>query len=200
MKTGVITNCFKRPLEESLELAGQMGFDGVQIYATRGEFSPATLTTGRKSEIRRLLERHHLEISALCGDMGGHGFAIARDNPERIEQTKRIVDLAGEFDALVVTTHIGVIPEDKSEPQYATMLSALRQCGAYAAERGVTLAIETGPEKIRTLLAFLSDIEAGVGVNLDPANLVMVTDEDPVEAVKLLKEYIVHTHAKAASC
>ncbi|HOB20232.1 MAG TPA: sugar phosphate isomerase/epimerase, partial [Candidatus Atribacteria bacterium] len=29
-----------------------------------------------------------------------------------------------------------------------------------------------------------------------PANLVMVTDDDPVEAVKILKDYIVHTHAK----
>jgi len=33
-------------------------------------------------------------------------------------------------------------------------------------------------------------------VNLDPANLVMVTDDDPVEAVYTLKDYIVHTHAK----
>ena len=36
----------------------------------------------------------------------------------------------------------------------------------------------------------------GVGVNLDPANLVMVTGDDPVKAVHNLKKYIVHTHAK----
>jgi sugar phosphate isomerase/epimerase len=36
----------------------------------------------------------------------------------------------------------------------------------------------------------------GVGVNLDPANLVMVTGDDPVQAVHNLKDYIVHTHAK----
>ena len=35
-----------------------------------------------------------------------------------------------------------------------------------------------------------------MGVNLDPANFVMVTGQDPVEAVKLLGEYIVHTHVK----
>ncbi|MBR3789099.1 MAG: sugar phosphate isomerase/epimerase, partial [Clostridia bacterium] len=36
----------------------------------------------------------------------------------------------------------------------------------------------------------------GVGVNLDPANLVMVTGDDPVKAVYNLQKYIVHTHAK----
>ncbi|MCL2513056.1 MAG: sugar phosphate isomerase/epimerase, partial [Oscillospiraceae bacterium] len=36
----------------------------------------------------------------------------------------------------------------------------------------------------------------GVSVNLDPANLVMVTGDDPVQAVYTLKDYIVHTHAK----
>ena len=39
-------------------------------------------------------------------------------------------------------------------------------------------------------------LSRGVAVNLDPANLVMVTDDDPVEAVYTLKDYIVHTHAK----
>ena len=60
----------------------------------------------------------------------------------------------------------------------------------------MTLAIETGPEKAKTLLAFIEDTKGGVGVNLDPANFTMVTGQDAVEAVYLLKDYIVHTHAK----
>jgi sugar phosphate isomerase/epimerase len=43
---------------------------------------------------------------------------------------------------------------------------------------------------------FLDDTTGGVGVNLDPANFVMVTGQDPVEAVELLGKYIVHTHVK----
>ena len=146
MKIGVITDCFKLPLNDSIKLAGQLGFSGIQIYATTGEFSPATLTAERKAEIKALLKENELAISALCGDMGGHGFEIAEDNPERIEKTKRIIDLAEEFGVKVITTHIGVIPSDKSEPRYAAMLDALNKCGAYAAEKGITLAIETGPE------------------------------------------------------
>ena len=128
--------------------------------------------------------------------MGGYGFEIEKDNAERVEKTKRIIDLAVEFGAKAVTTHIGVIPSDKTEPRYGVMLNALTAAGLYAKEKGVTLAIETGPEFAKTLLAFLKDTKGGVGVNLDPANFVMVTGQDPVQAVELLKDYIVHTHAK----
>lgn len=196
MKLGVITDCFKKPLEECIVLAAKNGFDGVQIYATSGEFSPETLTEEKKAEIKKLLKENNLEVSALCGDMGGYGFEIEKDNAERVEKTKRIIDLAVEFGAKAVTTHIGVIPSDKTEPRYSIMLNALTAAGLYAKEKGVTLAIETGPEFAKTLLAFLKDTKGGVGVNLDPANFVMVTGQDPVQAVELLKDYIVHTHAK----
>ena len=195
MKIGVITDCFKLPLEKSIVLASELGFDGVQIYATSGEFSPK-LSATELFAIKKRLDAAELEVSALCGDMGGFGFQIESDNPDRIEKTKRIIDLACEFDTSVVTTHIGVIPADVTHPRYSVMLDALSRCGEYAAKRGVTLAIETGPESARVLYDFVSSIEAGVGVNLDPANFVMVTGQDPVEAVEILGKYIVHTHAK----
>ncbi|MBO5480740.1 MAG: sugar phosphate isomerase/epimerase [Clostridia bacterium] len=196
MKIGVITDCFQKSHFEGIEKAAEMGLDGVQIYATTGAFSPETLTAEEKNAYKKLLKEKGLVVSALCGDMGGYGFEIEEDNAERIQKTNRIVDLAVEFGAKVVTTHIGVIPEDKTNPRYGVMLAALTECGLYAKSKGVTLAIETGPEKAKTLLAFLQDTKGGVGVNLDPANFTMVTGQDAVEAVYMLKDYIVHTHAK----
>lgn len=195
MKIGVIVDCLKCSLPDALAQVADMGLDGVQIYATNGEFSPE-LSAEKKEEYKALLARYGLAVSALCGDMGGYGFEIAADNPERIKKTCAIVDLAVEFGTSAVTTHIGVIPEDKNDPRYAAMLAALTECGLYAKEKGVTLAIETGPERAQTLLAFLKDTKGGVGVNLDPANFTMVTGQDAVEAVYLLRDYIVHTHAK----
>ena len=96
MKIGVITDCFKKNLEESLEIAKSLELSGVQVYATSGEFSPETLTETKKSEIKALLEKNGLVISALCGDMGGHGFEKAEEVPERIEKTKAIIDLGAE--------------------------------------------------------------------------------------------------------
>jgi sugar phosphate isomerase/epimerase len=196
MKIGVITDCFKKTHKEGIEIAGNLKLSGVQIYATTGEFSPETLSDEKKAEYKKLLSDNGLEVSALCGDMGGFGFEIAEDNPTRVEKTKKIIDLAKEFGAKVVTTHIGVIPDDKSDPQYKVMLDALTECGLYAKENGVTLAIETGPEKAKTLLSFIEDTKGGVGVNLDPANFTMVTGQDAVEAVYILRDHIVHTHAK----
>ena len=196
MKIGVITDCFKKDTKESIRLAGELGFDGVQIYATTGEFSPESLSASDIAEYKKLLADAGLVVSALCGDMGGHGFEIAKDNPERIEKTKKIIDLAAELGSHVVTTHIGVIPEDSKCEKYKAMLAALTECGNYAVTKGVTLAIETGPETAPTLYGFVLAAGEGVGVNLDPANFVMVTGQDPAEAVRLIGKKIVHTHLK----
>ena len=198
MKLGVISDCFKRSIEESIALAGKLGMDGIQIYAVSGEFCPDALLGNdeRIEYYKGLLKDNGLVISALCGDLGGHGFEIEADNPTRVEKTNRIVDLACKLDTKVVTTHIGVIPSDETSHKYGVMLDALRQCGEYAASKGVTLAIETGPETAVVLLGFVEKAGRGVGVNLDPANFVMVTGQDPTEAVYLLKDHIVHTHLK----
>ena len=67
----------------------------------------------------------------------------------------------------------------------------------YADSIGSHFAVETGPETAETLKGFLDSLHStGVAVNLDPANLVMVTGDDPVRAVYTLRDYIVHTHAK----
>ena len=198
MKLGVISDCFKRSIEESIALAGKLGMDGIQIYAVSGEFSADALLGNdeRIEYYKGLIKDNGLTVSALCGDLGGHGFEIEQDNPTRVEKTNRIVDLAAEFGASVVTTHIGVIPADETFHKYGVMLTALRQCGEYAASKGVTLAIETGPEVAPVLLEFVKKIGKGVGVNLDPANFVMVTGQDPTEAVYMLRDFIVHTHLK----
>ena len=195
MKLGVISDCFKRSIEESIALAGKLGMDGIQIYAVSGEFCPDALLAndGKIEYYKALLKENNLVVSALCGDLGGHGFEIESENPTRVEKTNRIVDLACKLDTKVVTTHI---PSDETSPKYRVMLDAIRQCGEYAAQRGVTLAIETGPETAPVLKGFVERAGKGVGVNLDPANFVMVTGQDPTEAVYLLRDHIVHTHLK----
>lgn len=196
MKIGVITDCLKLPVKEAIVKAAEMGVDGVQIYATTGAFCPSALTEADKATYKRLLAENGLKVSAFCADMGGYGFEIEADNADRVAKTKEIVDLAVEFGTDVITTHIGVIPDDRTDPRFDVMLKALTECGLYAKEKGVTLAIETGPEKAKTLLGFVEETKGGVGVNLDPANFTMVTGQDAVEAVYLLKDYIVHTHLK----
>ena len=114
-----------------------------------------------------------------------------------MEKSKRILDLAMEFETSIVTTHIGVVPADPKHPRYTVMQDACGELARYADTLNAHFAIETGPETSATLKGFLDGLHStGVAVNLDPANLVMVTGDDPVQAVYNLKDYIVHTHAK----
>lgn len=194
---GVIVDSFRKGLVESIEAAKAVGADGIQVYAVRRELKGDQMDAAAKRDFRALLEKLDLRLAALCGDLGGHGFMIAADNPQRVETSKLIVDLAVDLGTNIVTTHVGVIPEDNQDSTYKTILEACRELGEYAASRKVSFAIETGPESPETLRSFLDELATpGVGVNYDPANLVMVGGYDPVEGVRTLAPYIVHTHAK----
>jgi L-ribulose-5-phosphate 3-epimerase len=197
MKIGIISDSLRMEPCEGIAKAKELGADGVQIYAVDGEICPDSLDPQARSELKDYCCSLGLEISALCGDLGGHGFLRADDNITKIKKSHDIVDLAVDLNTDVVTTHIGVIPEDSNSESYGILLAACREIGNYALGKGVTFAIETGPEIATRLKAFLVHADTkGLGVNLDPANFVMVTGDDPVQAVYTLKDHIVHTHAK----
>ena len=193
---GIILDSFRKPILEALDLTAALGADGIQVYATRGEMAPENLVGEKRRDFLREVKARGLKISALCGDLG-QGFWRPERNPELIERSKRILDLAKELETDVVTTHIGVVPESPEHPRYKIMQDACGELAAYADSLNAHFAIETGPETSLTLKRFLDSLHStGVAVNLDPANLVMVTGDDPVQAVYNLKDYIVHTHAK----
>ncbi len=193
---GVILESFCLPTDEAILAAAKLGANGIQMYATSGSHAPENLSAKDRKELLKKVKDHGMIFSALCGDLG-IGFGNAERNPELIEKSKRILDLAKDLETDIVTTHIGVVPEDKSHPRYAIMQEACFALSEYAASIGSYFAVETGPERAIVLKDFLDTLSSGgVRVNLDPANLVMVTGDDPVNAVHILKDYIVHTHAK----
>lgn len=193
---GVITNSFRTGPRTAIKKAAEMGADGVQMYAAEGANAPENMTAQDRRELLEYIKSYGLKFSALCGDLG-MGFHNKELNPQLIERSKRILDLAKDLETDIVTTHIGVVPEDKSIERYAVMQEACYELAAYADSIGSHFAIETGPETSIVLKGFLDSLGSrGVAVNLDPANLVMVVGDDPVEAVHNLKDYIVHTHAK----
>nr|WP_285860812.1 MULTISPECIES: sugar phosphate isomerase/epimerase family protein [Paenibacillus] len=196
-KIGVIVDSFGIGVREGLKKAKEVGAEGVQIYAVSGEMDPDQLSPAQRKELRQYIADLGLEISALCGDLAGHGFQDAAANPAKIEKSKRILDLAMDLGTNVVTTHIGIVPEDRNGQIYTAMQEACEELGVYANSLNAYFAIETGPEPAAHLKSFLDTLSTrGVSVNFDPANMVMVTGDDPVEGVKTLKDYIVHTHVK----
>ena len=194
---GVLLDGFRTDVRTALGLAAKAGARGVQIYSTGGEMAPENLTGQKRRALLDLVKSHGLVISALCGDLGGGGFTKPEKNTEKITRSKLILDLAKDLETDVVTTHIGVVPGDPGHPRYKIMQEACGALAEYADSVEAHFAIETGPETSATLKGFLDSLGSrGVAVNLDPANLVMVTGDDPAGAVVTLKDYIVHTHAK----
>jgi L-ribulose-5-phosphate 3-epimerase len=196
-KIGVIVDSFRMGVRNGLIKAKEVGADGVQMYAVSGEMDPANLTPAARKEWKSFIESLGLEISALVGDLGGHGFQDREANAAKVEKSKRILDLAVELGTRVVTTHIGIVPQDANSAVYAAMQDACAELSSYATSMGAYFAIETGPETSAHLKRFLDGIGTkGMSVNFDPANMVMVTGDDPVQGVYTLRDYIVHTHAK----
>lgn len=196
-KIGIMADSLRLPFAESIKTCAQLGVDGVQLYAVSGEISPEQMSSIEITAKKQILQDYGLCVSALCGDFGGHGFTCHSENAWRIKASKRILDLALSFDCTVVTTHIGVIPNDIGCETYQVLQEACEILGDYAHERGGYFAIETGPESADTLKIFLDSLSSkGMAVNMDPANLVMVTGDNPVDATNLLAHSIVHTHAK----
>lgn len=180
----------------AIKKAAELGAQGIQMYSTTGENSPENLTGQKRRELLNLVKDNGLVFSAICGDLG-MGFTDKKKNPKLIEKSKIIMELAKELECDVVTTHIGVVPSDPNHDRFKIMQEACFELSRYADSLGSHFAIETGPETSLTLKNFLDSLNSkGVAVNLDPANLVMVTGDDPVQAVYNLKDYIVHTHAK----
>ena len=196
MKIGVLLESFHKPVGQALKMAGELGVDAVQVYATKGELSPENLIGQALSDFKKAVADSGLTISALCGDLGG-GFMDPAANPKKIEKSKAILDLAKELGTNIVTTHIGIVPADVNSERFQIMQEACYQLAEYANSLEAHFAVETGPETAVTLKRFLDTLGSkGVAVNFDPANFVMVTGDDPVKGVFTLADYIVHTHAK----
>lgn len=193
---GVMLESFRCERSEAIKKAALMGANGLQMHATRGENVPENLSKEDRINLKKEVNDSGLIFSALCGDLG-MGFGNKELNPELIEKSKRIIDLALDLGTNIVTTHIGVVPSDKNNERYKVMQEACFELSRFADSMNAHFAIETGPETAVVLKEFLDSLNSkGVAVNLDPANFAMVTGDDPVQAVYTLKDYIVHTHAK----
>lgn len=200
LKIATLADWFGKGLLSGIRESGRCGAAGVQLYAWN-ELNPFTVSGAMVREVKKTAEGCGQAITALCGELsevspGGHALEVGAENPPKVEYLKRVIDLAAALSCGVVTTHIGVIPEDEAGATYAAMQQACAGLGEYAKKQNATLAIETGPEPIPRLCRFVDSCGGGVAVNYDPANLVMVTNDDEVAGVYTAGRRIVHTHAK----
>lgn len=119
-----------------------------------------------------------------------HNIAAAHGNAE----------LAARLGLDLVTLHAGFLPHDADDPERAAMLDRLRQLADAFAAHGVRMGLETGQEDATTLLGAFRDLaHENVGINFDPANMILYGMGDPVTSLRELAPHVVQIHVKDAT-
>ncbi|MFO0947921.1 MAG: sugar phosphate isomerase/epimerase family protein [Planctomycetota bacterium] len=126
------------------------------------------------------------------------GFSDPKDRPERIERFRWGVARTVELGLSDIMCHAGFIPQVGS-PDRKSFLDTITQVAGIAADRGVTLALETGQEPADLLRATLDELRLpNLKVNFDPANMLLYDMGDPIRAVDILGPDIRSVHLKDA--
>ena len=148
-------------LRRSLDAAAGLGVKAVQPWCVdNGPEHPCVLDPGRcvgakRAEARKMIEERGLVVSGLCAQLagpttfGGFGEQVGLD--ERVEKTKKSLELAADLGGPVVTTHVGVIPDDRDDPLYQVFLHSCSQVAQHAEKVGAAFAPETGQERNSSL-------------------------------------------------
>jgi sugar phosphate isomerase/epimerase len=99
-----------------------------------------------------------------------------------------------------VTFHAGFVPHDPADPGYAKLRERLATMAGVFADAGCDLLLETGQETADDLLAFLAAVDRpNVGVNFDPANMILYAKGDPIKAIARLMPHVRQVHIKDAT-
>jgi sugar phosphate isomerase/epimerase len=119
--------------------------------------------------------------------------------PLTIEKMRLAAPLAGELGLKLVTFHAGFIPHEASSALFEKGVSRVREVASAFAEHGIAVALETGQEPAEALLLFLQAVNrSDVGVNFDPANMLLYGSGEPIKALGQLLPYIWQVHIKDA--
>jgi sugar phosphate isomerase/epimerase len=125
------------------------------------------------------------------------GFIPHDTRDARERRTYEVSDFAAALGVGSIATHVGFIPEDTSHSDYTAVRDMVRRIADYAARRGQTFALETGQEAAHVLQRFLKDVgRPNVGINFDPANMILYGTGDPIEVLSTLAPLVLSVHVK----
>jgi L-ribulose-5-phosphate 3-epimerase len=114
------------------------------------------------------------------------------------ETTFKAIELTAKLKVRFLSMHFGFI-ETQNPARAKTLIERTKMLADNAGENNVTLLMETGQESARELRDFLEKLHhPALGVNFDPANMILYGKGNPVEAVGVLGPWIKHVHIKDA--
>lgn len=205
---GVMTSLRQEPAEVFAKVA-ELGFTTCQLSSPPDSYLFGPEAKERTARFRAAMEASGITVTAVFIMYPGHiwnlfggprtiGLVPTDTRGERVVRAVRISNWAKEAGINAVTSHIGFIPEDPEDREYQPFIRTMQALVDYFIDNGQTFAFETGQETAQTLVRTIQDIDRGehVGINLDPANLLLYGKSVPMQVVDLVAPYVFNTHCK----
>ena len=193
------------PIDQKFENLTKIGLHHCQLMS----WDQSQRTDERAEEILAACKKYDITITALwCGwegpvewnFYGGQetlGLVPETYRYARFNNLKQGADFAKKLGVTDIVTHMGYVPENPYDPKYPGFMTAVRQLAAYLKQNDQYLLFETGQETPVALLRLFEDTGMdNLGVNLDPANLILYGKGNPVDALDVIGKYVRGVHGK----
>lgn len=191
--------------EEKFNSVKELGLPSCQLTS----WNPSLWTDENVRSICNASKKTGVEISAFwCGWTGpvvwdfydGQitlGLVPAEYRQMRVEQLCVGADFAKKLGVTDVITHMGFIPENPNDPNFAPFCVAVRTVSKHLKKNGQNLLFETGQETPVTMLRCFEKVGTdNLFVNLDTANVILYGKANPVDALDVFGKYVRNIHAK----
>jgi len=206
LKLGVVTYMDKtKDVYVQFEKIAKAGFETCQLHC----WDESLLYNQYAELIKEGARRAGVEITAFwCGWQGPAIWNFTEGPitlglvPEayrlyRLQTLMKGSDFAKAVGVSKLATHVGFIPENPNDPNYPGLISALKHIAQYCKNNGQYFLFETGQETPITLKRAIQDVGCdNLGINLDPANLIMYGKANPVDALDIIGMHVMEVHAK----
>jgi len=187
-------------LFKSLEFIANLGFKEVNFSHLNAPRFESLSTDERRSILSDYPHDLGLDVVSASYDISA---GRVRSIPQRMRPFCDAIELCADCGIPILIVHGGeriVEDEDRNRAAWMRLVEDMKRSGAYGADRGVRIAMEPGGgvwmvHGWRLLNRLRDEVGERFSVNLDPANILM-SGEDPVEAVRVLKDAVIHVHLK----
>lgn len=186
------------------------GVKACGLSAVQLALAPLAGGQWKADETRRVLAQGGITVLSGMLSMKGEDYSTIAsitstggvrpdgDWADNLAGAAKAADVAAEMGLKLVTFHAGFIPHE-GDPLRKTMLGRLREVAAAFDAKKVSVGLETGQESAEALIVALDELGcSNVGVNFDPANMILYGTGDPVAALDRLAPKVMQVHIKDA--
>lgn len=187
-----------------LALTADLGLDGIELVVQHGYRCalPPDAPLAAAATLRDQAGALGLSVGGLVPYAKGQNHPDPCVRRAAVAELAHAVRLAAAAGAPVVRVFAGeAVAEQDWNRARDDLADALRELSGIAADTGVTLAVENHMDTMATTAARTMEIVRAVGhpatgVLFDPANLVLMQAEPPLDALAIQAAAIRHVHVK----